>query len=932
MILFAFLISLMPSVSFSHIDVSQGLPQNTILSITQDRQGYIWFGSMNGVARFDGYDITCYASFPDDSNTLLDNIANKLYVDTNGAIWVCSARGVSRFDPDTEHFTRYPLPTREDSLHHNVTASDIAEIAGGRMFIASSRGSMILDSANGRYLNGGIPDELIGSVSVSCENGDIYIGTKRSTLCKCRYAEDSLIITRTYRIVADANDILADRNGELWIATEGGGILHLAPQTGEYSQLRRQNGLSSDFVRALQYDMDGNLWIGTINDLCILNRQTERIQIIENDYFKADSPSHGSIKSIFRDRQGGMWIGTYWGGANYYHPLHRRFGTIMRMPSGIPLNDNIINCISEDSDGSLWIGTNHGGINHYSPEGNNNTSETYIPAPLTKNNSNDIKVIHIDPDGRHIYCGSHGSGLIIIDKQDKKMSHTGQISNIYAIVDADDGELWLGALGGLFLYNKNNGRIRKIELPNSPAVHILTLLKDNSGALWLGSKEGLMVLQIDKNNLRTTDITDERLKSIYQISTLFESRDHRIWIGALDGLYCYDRKDNSLNLYTTANGLPDNAIRAIEQDNYSRLWLATDKGLCVFPSTGSDVRAYTEKDGLPSRQMMPGAICKGDNGQLYVGTINGIAYFRPETMPQNVYSPTPIITELRVFDRKIITGDESRILQKAISATESITLDHHCKSFTLKFATLNYAADKHNTFAWKLEGIDEDWHISNKNEASYSNLGKGKYTFILKSANNDGVWCTTPRELHIRIKPVWFMSTAAEIVWGLLLSAALAAGITSAFRKQKQKSESRIHKMEQEHEKEMEDIKAMLFICDKSRADEAGKNFISQVINLINENLDKTEFGVSDLASMMNMSRMTLHNRIKDLTGQSALNLIHVLRFEKACELLEGGRWSIAQVSDMTGFNSPSWFTASFKKHMGVTPSEYVAKRKQKQK
>lgn len=910
------------SLSFSHIDVSQNLPHNTVLSIVEDSQGYIWMGTANGVARFDGYEIVSFTSSRDNEHTLCDNLVNKLYMDYDGTIWACSSSGVSQYHPDTERFNRYVTPGRAGEA---VSVTDIVRVSAGRMFVVSSRGSRILDTDSGIYLEGGVPQELSSSLSVLKTRDAIWIANKSASLLKCRFASDSITIESTYSLPADANAILEDKEGKLWCGTEGGGLIHIDPESGKHIRLGHEDGLSSNFVRALQYDMDGRLWIGTVSDLCILDPASGQVTVQKSDYFKSDSPSHGSVKSILRDSQGGMWLGTYWGGANYWHPAHRRFKTIMRTPSGAPLNDNIINCIVQDSDFSLWVGTNRGGINHC--DSKSNSTRAYIPASLTENESNDIKTLYMDPDGRKIYCGSHGSGLVVIDKLSGRMTHVGPVSNIYSIVDAGSGKLWLGALGGLYLYDKSVGKMRKVMLPGNATIHILSMVKDSAGDLWIGAKEGVTVLHVGRG-LEVSDITDRRLNPVSQISTLYESIEHKVYIGAEDALYCYDRNDSSIVRYTTANGLPDNCVRAIQQDNYGRLWLSTDKGLCVMSQSGDYIRTYTEIDGLPSRQMMPGALCMGHDGNLYAGTINGIAYFCPETMPRSSCSPVPTLTGLRVFDRKISPMDGTGILAKSISCTDMITLRHWQKHFTLTFATLNYATGRHNTFAWKLEGFDSDWHVGSSHEATYSNLGRGRYTFVLKSANGDGVWCDTPRTLSIRVKPVWYMSLTAQIIWCALLAASVAAFIMSLLSKQRRRSKDEMHRLAEEHEKQMDDLKAMLYICDKSKASAAGRDFMSRVISLVNDNLSDSSFGVTQLASMMHMSRVSFHGKLKDLTGFSALELIHRLRFDKACALLDDGRYSISQVSDMTGFSSPSWFTASFKRRLGLTPSEYIAKKK----
>ena len=908
------------AIAFSHIGINDGLSQNTVLAICQDKEGYIWFGTANGVNRYDGYELRTFHSDGNDGTTLLDDLVNDMYLDGGGHVWVCSAKGVSSYDPQTERFTRYPLPGNESAL----TATRIAE---DRMLVASSTRTLLLNTGTGGWTSSGIPAKIGKSTALKSIGDKVYIGTKDARICECRFEGDSLIIDREASIGREANDIVPDRKGKLWIATEGYGLLHMDLSDGSMERFDHSHGhLPSDYVRSVEYDMNGNLWIGTAYDLVILNEVNGCFRNVRSDYFDKNSLSHTSIKDICMDSQGGMWLGTYFGGVNYYHPGHIRFNSIRRSPNGSPLNDNIVSCIMEDADGTLWIGTNRMGVIHYDPM--NGKKGNYFLSDVSGLESNDIKCLFRDPDGIHIYVGSHGSGLNVIDKVHKKISHIKGAGNIYAVEEASEGKLWVGALGSLYLYDKSKGGMAKVKTPlNGKNLHILCLMKDSSGCLWLGTKEGVRVLDTGAD-MSVNDVTSPELLRIYQTYSIHESQDRYVWIGSIDGLYRYDKLTGKLNTYTTDDGLPDNAVRAIGEDNYGRLWLSTDNGLCCFNPSERICRNYTEKDGLPSRQFLQSSYCRGGDGKMYFGSVEGIAWFMPETVPTNSFSPVPVFTDLLVFNKRIHPGDGSGILERPVGMTKRISLKHFQKSFTIRFATLNFIAGQHNTYSWKLEGYDKDWITGTEHAATYSNLRKGTYRLKVRSANNDGIWSDGSAEIEIRIRPVWWQSTFFEILFLILVLSGVGAGVTQMLKRQKERSSQDLQKMQEAHEKELEEIKAAGFASDKAKLSTADKDYLIRVIDIIEENISNSDFTVEKLAEEMNMSRMNLHLKLKEITGRSALELIRKIRFEKALSLLDEGRLTISQVADKTGFGSSSWFTTSFKKYMGETPSEYLSRRK----
>lgn len=762
-------------VSFAHIGLEDGLSQSTVLSITQDVQGNMWFATFNGVNRFDGYDFTVYRHETGNAGSIGDNMVYAVKADDKGGVWVGTNNWLSYYDADRDAFRNYRCPQKEE----DVRVMQIADVDDSRLLVNTSAGLYVFHVADTSFVQSGLPADLfrLEATAIYRSKDSLYIGAKDGLWM---YSFASRTLEHLHALPLGRKEILTllQHGNHLWIGTEGDGLYRMDRTTRELRHYTAggPDGLSSNFVRSLALDARNRLWVGTFTSLDIYDEATGRFQVYTSNRRQNRSLSQSSIRSIFMDSQGGMWLGTYFGGLNYYHPLRERFRHIRFSPEGNSLNDNVIGCITEDRAGNLWIGTNNGGVNYYDIRSGEYTYYTKEQGL----GSNDVKAIYVDEQAGKVYIGTHTGGLNILDRRtgriESLMPETTRLTNmnVFAIQPCADGRhLWIGTLEGLVHFDKATKTFSDIKGNVSLGVkRIRTLLLDRENRLWVGGEDGLAVCSGKGDSLSSVRMVSG--ESAFESATVygvFEASDGDIWIATRNGLYGFSAGRDSVVHYSVADGMPDAIVYGVLEDEKHRLWISTDNGLSCFDPESRKFRNFTDVDGLQSNQFTPYACCLALSGEMYFGGINGITAFHPERLQDNPYAPRAVISELRLFGDPVHPNDQTGILQKHISLTDRITLNHKQSSFALSFVVSNYIAGKHNTFAYKLDGYDKRWFVVDDNQrwATYANLPHGTYNFLVKVANNDGKWCDEVTSLEIKVLPAWYQTWWAIALFALMI-------------------------------------------------------------------------------------------------------------------------------------------------------------------
>lgn len=762
-------------IYFSHIGMEDGLSHSTIFAINQDKEGNLWFATYDGVNKYDGYNFTVYRHEYTNPNSIASDITRCIAIDDSDQIWVGTREGLSFYNRRKNSFSNYYY--KKNGI--NVPINSIAPIKENWLMLGTAEGILLFDIKKECFLNDTLPSLHLLKPTVLVRQGEyIYIGAEDGVYT---YTLSGGKLERLVSMPAGIriHAILCQMFSRIWMATEGDGLFMYDAKTKELKNYRyesEQSGLNSNYVRSLELDTENRLWVGTYSGLNIYKEATDNFSSIKSSEIQEGSLSQNSVRSIFKDSQGGMWLGTYWGGLNYYHPLCNRFQRIKHVPFLNSLSNNVVSCIVEDSEHNLWIGTSDGGLNFY-----DSTSKLYKNY-LFKSGSldvpfKDIKTVYVDEEHDKVYVGAHAGGMMALQRKSGRVEYFNRqnsnlpSNNIYSIISDENGGLWVASLEHLlhFDIDKRNFTIvdkdqngRKLQQYNR------LLFRDSRRRIWVGGEMGVSVYnQIGTDFLANTDFHIDPILQQAFVNCFYESTSGYIWIGTRSGLFAMKEGSKELLQYTTTDGLPSNVIYGIMEDAYARLWISTNQGLsCLNPENGK-FRNFTILDGLQGNQFNAGSYCRQDNGYMLFGGVNGITLFRPETLIDNPYTPKPVINKLFVYNKEVLPNDETGILSETVEYADHITLSSSQNSFAISFVVSNYIAGKHNTFAYKLEGYNDEWYRQNDTSpVSYSNLPAGDYTFYIKAANNDGKWNEEPTVLHIRVLPVWYCTWWALSLFG----------------------------------------------------------------------------------------------------------------------------------------------------------------------
>ena len=763
-------------LNFRRISIQHGLSQNTVIDVTQDTNGYIWIGTEDGLNKYDSYDFTVYRHQEGDPATIAGNKITSVDMDSDGVLWVGTTRGLSRYNSDTDDFSNFPYKDEDIQIY------DIEESADGNLVLTTQVGLLTFDrhAEEFRLENGRT------ELTALCRYGnDMLVGSKSGLYLYSAARKD---LTAIVPEMGGSNicDIDYIQGEGCWIATFGDGIFRLDDNLEVTAHLCRatsaSKGLLSDNIRVVTTDYEGRLWIGSIDGLFIYYPKQnvfERYSYIPDDI---TSIGHNSIRSIFMDSQRGIWIGSFYGGLSYYHPQLSRFVNLRYHTGENALNDNNVTYIARDGSSSdLWVGTNDRGLSYYDSERKvfRNLSDIGLL-------SNNVKCIYPDPSGE-IYIGTHAGGLSCLDRQSMRVRNytinpeSMLFNSCYSILDEGNGTLMLGALNGLYLFEKRTGKILPhpllAEIPQLNGEDVYYLMKDSEGQLWICTNRGLYSYDYATGNAgvyETVRTGDGAVMTNVRMLTIAEASTGTLWIGSDHGLLEFDKESGTFRHYQVRDGLANDVVNGILEDFFNRLWLSTNKGITCFDPADKSFKNYNPLIWSDNCQFMPCASCMDKNGLMYFGSVNGIIYFNPADLTDNPYSPQPMITGITVFNRET-TEDDDVVFTKSNGVDTSVRFPSKNSVFSIKYTVINPISNSSNRFSYTLKNFDDYWYETDKREVSYSNLPPGKYVFMVKSCNNDGVWSRDITSFPIHITPMWYQTLsfrillAAIIVWIVIL-------------------------------------------------------------------------------------------------------------------------------------------------------------------
>jgi ligand-binding sensor domain-containing protein/DNA-binding CsgD family transcriptional regulator len=784
---------------FQNITIEDGLSQNTISCILQDRDHFMWFGSEEGLNRYDGIRFQVFRHDRSNANSLSHDRVSCLLEDTDGSLWIGTlGGGLDRLDPARETFSHFHSAAGRPGTLSNDSVRALLPGGDGSLWVGTDDGLNRFDRRSGkfsRFLSAQGRPGLDGSCAVLCLHQDkagmLWIGT-RDGLHRYDPASGRCLALSGSRSKAPAapsgrdqiNCIFEDDTGSMWLATEAG-LVRFDKRDGTF-QFKVQEGrplphLYHSRIMDILRDDRGGVWVASESGIYFFPHPG-----MIAAYFKAGAFPRRLLKecfvvSLFQDPEDVLWAGTF-SGIYKYDLRTRQFSLCGAERNGKEKEDFRfpVSSVCTDQRNRVWIGSYKNGL--FGIDRNVNETKSFLSLPGEATSLKEQVVVSLYVDGKQTLWIGTNSGLHAYDTVREVFTgfyHSGReggglgSDEVTVVCEDRAGRLWTGSEDGLNLLDRERGTFTVLhnDLPGGPAIgrdKIYAILPDARGALWLGTYgAGLFRFDPERRKFirgyfhRAGDPTSLGSDKVY---CLLEDSRGRFWVGTNSGgLSLFDRNAGTFTTFTTEDGLPNNSVMGIVEDKQGLLWLSTGRGLCRFDPQRRAFRNFTARDGLQGNEFLPKSFCKSREGELFFGGPNGLTCFFPAAIQDNPHVPPVAITDIELFNRnRILSGDMRRL--------GTLKLGPRDRSVSFAFAALSYADPGRNQYAYKIEGLSDDWiYIGNRHEVTVSNLSPGSYVFRVKGSNNHGVWNEQGASLAIIMRPAWWQSAWFRLPALLLL-------------------------------------------------------------------------------------------------------------------------------------------------------------------
>jgi ligand-binding sensor domain-containing protein len=805
-----------------NIKLEKGLSQNWVYSIIQDKYGYMWFGTWDGLNRYDGYNFVTYNI----EDGLSDHSIYTLLEDNEGIIWIGTDKGFNRFDRKTRTFTKYFH--NADSLNGlvNNRVNVIIQTEDSTIWIGTGSGLNRFDKNSEEFVSYfSKPQDFLSPRSnyiidlYEDRNGIIWISTSFGLI---KFDPATEISVRFYHIDNDPSTIcdnnvrcvLQDEKGNYWVGTRNGltlldSSMHVIKHY--FNDPDNPNSLSNNWVREIYEDSKGNIWIGTSGGgLNLKDKESDTFIRFKNALNDPGSLSNDKVYSIFEDKTGNIWVGTF-KGVNMISKYYSEFKHCYRRTNdNSSISNNFVWTFTETADSLIWIGTSNG-VNVL-----NTKTKKYFT--IYRNNQEqggvsgfDVRTILYTPGLNCMWFGTFGLGLYKYSMNTKELvayeyspNQNSIGSNIVNALlwDELDSSIWIGTGKGLCNFNPKTNRFIIFESDkNDPASIsnniVISVFKDSRNNIWVGTDNGLN--RYDRKNNKFfkyfNQPGNEKSLSNNSVFCIFEDYLGFLWIGTSGGgLNKLNPQTGEFKVYTTEDGLPNNIIYAILEDDNDNFWISTNYGISKFNIPGQSFVNYDVKDGLQSNEFNLGAALKSSNGLFYFGGMNGYNVFNPGKIVVNPVKPIVVVPVFRMFN-EIVSND--------FFDGDTICLNYDDNFFSFEIAALDYTNPSKNKYKYKLENIDKDWVLVDAENrwAEYKKVRPGKYTFMADGSNNDGIWNEKGIKLTLVIKPPWWATWYFRVFLFLVLILIIYGVVYWKIRRMRRRHEMEVKLLEIEKQK-----------------------------------------------------------------------------------------------------------------------------------
>lgn len=780
---------------FKHLGINDGLSQNAVFSITQDSEGFMWFGTKDGLNKYNGYNFTVFQHEPNNLNSISSNYITELFTDSSGQLWVGANNGIVHlFHKETQMFQRISLPQKDSESKNDKEINSIAQDKSGAIWIGTNDNGIFkipfinnahsfqnikqyFNEVSGKYK---LSSNIIKKLYVD-EANVLWIGTNKG-LSRMDIQKEKL--SSFYFNVKHPDALegpddfcvsaisMADKN-HLWIGTRSG-LVKFNTKTNNYEFYPHHMNIFRygwGDINEIASDNQDYLWLATPGELMRFNTKTFKYESVKNDPLNPESISYNSISSIFFDRTNILWIGTTGMGIDRYDPKSNRFGILKRKnTSDSRISGFSIRSVLEENDRYVWISAEvlyrwnrkKGTLKSFE------TNSTNLNAFGNTNIQSMIK----SKNGKLWFASTEG--LFVYDPKIEKarqfkydsispngIPHKG----VATVFEDKSGFIWIvtdNFLGKMI--DREKGVFKQYKYPNYPmsnSIVYCAIYEDNKNQLWLGTKNGLQVFDKNKELFYSYQNNPEIPNSLSnnQVNAIFPDPvkpEGFLWIGTSGGLNLFDINKQSFTHFTKNDGLPNNVIYGISSDSQDNLWLSTNKGISRYNLKTKKFRNYDVDDGLQSNEFNTGAVFKSSKGELFFGGINGLNYFFPDQIKDNPFQPPISITGIKVYSQNKKNNEGLEVRELLVNPNKTITFTHQDEIIIFEFSALDFSSPGKNKYAYTLENFNENWiYTDNSRTATFTHLPSGNYTLKVKGSNNDGVWNEESVSIPIRVLPHW---------------------------------------------------------------------------------------------------------------------------------------------------------------------------------
>jgi len=788
--------------NFQFRSIKEGISKRGAWSITQDKKGYIWIGTNGaGLYKFDGINYTVYESNWNVPKSLNSNLIYTTYVDSQNNLWVGTEEGLCLFDRGLNRFETIDLKKALKIAKDNiVTVRSLIEDGEGNLLVGTEQNGLLklnLKTFEATTVKSDVSlkKELFIRALVKNKQGKIFVATnfglkyydnKSNLIQQLIFVEND---NSKSEISESLESLFLEGNGNLWIGTTNNGLFKVVKNTIDYQKF--SFSITNKRIFSIAAIDDKNILCATENDgLFLINNSGIVIKKYLPNKFEKNGLKSNSIWSLLKDRDNRIWLGYYNKGVCIFDKLSGQFNSIESLLNNAnSLQTSSVTSIAKDLSGKLWISMEGGGVDIYDPKTKkiihvNSHDDSFISG-LTNNN---VQEVFFDSK-QNVWLAVWNEGIFFLKKGTKKfinynVQNTKGLCSDRVLSFAEDskGNIWIGTFqSGLSYFDPStntffqcNSKPFQNYLP--PTSCVRKIIVDSDDTVWVGTTRGLFGVKKTNNTFSVFSLKDKMSKFLNNIRThtilsIFESKNKLIWIGTDgSGLFNYNKKTKKISWFNDGQSVQEKSVCSITEDNYGSIWLSGRSGITKLDLKDNKFYNFNTEDGLLVNDFNNNSVLKDEKGIIYFGSYEGINYFDPSQMSKKTKQPLLYFDDLKIFNNSVIPGEENSPLEKVISETKKITLNHNQSVFTIEYIGINYSYPGRNEYAYYLEGFEKKWNYVGKvRTATYTNLPPGDYIFKVKSSERGGSWSKKPLELQITILAPWWSTNIAYFIYLIIL-------------------------------------------------------------------------------------------------------------------------------------------------------------------